>query len=58
MYQREDDKPETVRTRLETMKPPAEILKHYRKAGKLHEVNGMQRVEDVTHDLLQALEGC
>jgi adenylate kinase len=57
LYQRDDDKPETVRTRLETMKPPAEILEHYRKAGKLRDVNGMQPIERVTKDLLQALEG-
>jgi len=56
LYQRDDDKPETVRTRLETMKPPDVILKHYRKAGKLLEVNGMQSVEDVTGDLLKVLE--
>ena len=57
LYQRDDDKPETVRTRLETMKPPLDILKHYRKAGKLRELDGMQSVENVTRDLLQALEG-
>jgi len=57
MYQREDDQPDKVRTRLETMKPPADMLTHYRNAGKLREVDGMQSVERVTEDLLQALEG-
>jgi adenylate kinase len=56
-YQRDDDKPEAVRTRLETMKPPAEMLSHYRMAGKLREIDGMQPVERVTRDLLEALEG-
>jgi adenylate kinase len=58
MYQREDDKPDKVRTRLETMKPPADMLAYYRKARKLREVDGMQSVEHVTQDLLQAVEGC
>lgn len=57
LYQREDDQPDKVRTRLETMKPPAEMLQHYRDAGKLHEVDGMQPVERVTNDLLRVLEG-
>jgi adenylate kinase len=57
MYQRDDDKPEKVRTRLETMKPPAEMLQHYQSQGKLCEVDGMQAVERVTEDLLDCLEG-
>jgi adenylate kinase len=56
-YQRDDDRPEKVRNRLETMKPPADMLDHYRDAGKLREVNGMQSVEQVTKDLLDALDG-
>ena len=55
-YQREDDKPEAVRNRLETMKPPVAMLEHYAKAGKLREVDGMQPVEKVTEDLLRALD--
>ena len=57
LYQREDDKPDKVKTRLETMKPPAEMLTHYRAAGKLREVDGMQSVERVTLALAQALDG-
>jgi adenylate kinase len=56
-YQRDDDKPEKVRNRLQTMKPPADMLDHYRDAGKLREVNGMQSVEQVTKDLLDSLDG-
>ena len=56
-YQRDDDKPESVRTRLETMKPPADMLAHYRMAGRLREVDGMQSIERVTKELLQVLEG-
>lgn len=48
LYQREDDKPETVRSRLEKQKPPAEMIEHYRDQGKLIDINGMQDVDVVT----------
>lgn len=57
LFQREDDKPDKVRTRLDTMKPPADMLAHYRQSKKLCEVDGMQSVERVTADLLDCLEG-
>jgi adenylate kinase family enzyme len=57
VYQREDDQPDKVRTRLQTMKPPADMLDHYRRAGKLREVDGMQAVEKVSRDLADALDG-
>jgi adenylate kinase len=56
LYQREDDRPDKVRTRLETMKPPADMVKHFRDAGKLREVNGMQSVEQVTKDIQGQLD--
>lgn len=56
LYQRPDDRPETVRARLQQQKPPPEMLEHYRKAGKLAEINGLQSVEQVTEDLLNAIE--
>ncbi|MGE5597552.1 MAG: adenylate kinase [Hyphomicrobiales bacterium] len=55
LYQREDDRPEVVRNRLEKQKPPAELIDHYRKAGVLTEVNGEQSLDAVTHDLLEAI---
>jgi adenylate kinase len=57
LYQRDDDKPETVRNRLQGQKPPADLLAHYRDAGKLVDVDGVQAVDKVTRDLLDALEG-
>ena len=57
LYQRDDDKPETVRRRLEVMKPPADMVEHYRKAGKLREIDGMRSVEEVTVDLLREIQG-
>lgn len=56
LYQREDDRPETVRTRLQVQKPPADLVGHYRRKGILREVNGDQPLERVTEDLLQALD--
>lgn len=55
LYQREDDKPETVARRLAGQKPPADLLSFYRERGKLVEINGMQEPEKVTRDLLKAL---
>lgn len=55
LYQRDDDRPETVRTRLQVQKPPADLVEHYRQAGILVEVNGEQPLEAVTQELLQAL---
>jgi adenylate kinase len=55
LYQRDDDKPETVRSRLEQQKPPAEMIEHYRGKGKLADINGSQPVEAVTGALEAAL---
>jgi adenylate kinase len=48
LYQRDDDRPETVRARLEQQKPPVDMIEHYRSQGRLVEVDGSQRVERVT----------
>ena len=44
LYQRDDDKPATVRARLQQQKPPADMLDHYRSQGKLVEIEGFQPV--------------
>jgi adenylate kinase len=51
LYQRDDDKPETVKSRLAQQKPPADMVDHYRQAGKLVDVNGLQTIERVTEDI-------
>lgn len=56
LYQRDDDKPETVRARLENQKPPAEMIRHYLDQGKLVDIDGAQPVEAVTQALSSALE--
>jgi adenylate kinase len=52
---RSDDTPEAMRVRLEVQKPPAELLAHYRKAGKLKDVDGMPEVPVVTAAIMAAL---
>ncbi|HZP56947.1 MAG TPA: adenylate kinase [Dehalococcoidia bacterium] len=52
---RADDTPEAMRTRLEVQKPPAELLDHYRRAGKLREVDGLPPVAEVTEAVERAL---
>jgi adenylate kinase len=56
LYQREDDRPEVVRTRLEKQKPPADLIEHYRKASSLREIDGERSLDDVTASLLEALD--
>lgn len=52
---RADDTPEAIRTRLEVQKPPADLLEHYRRAGKLREVDGLPEISVVTDSILKAL---
>ncbi|HET6615532.1 MAG TPA: adenylate kinase [Dehalococcoidia bacterium] len=52
---RADDTPDAIRTRLEVQKPPAALLEHYRKAGKLKDVDGTPDIETVTAAITRAL---
>jgi adenylate kinase len=56
LYQRDDDKAETVRARLERQKPPEDLLAHYRAQGKLRDIDGARPVESVTSALVDAIE--
>jgi len=56
LYQRDDDKPETVRARLEQQKPPAELVAHYRDQGKLVDIDGTKGVDEVTAAILEKIE--
>jgi len=57
LYQREDDKPEVVRTRLEVnLKNLEPLLDHYRRGGKLLEVDGERPVDEITRDILRLLQ--
>ena len=56
LYQRDDDKPEVVRARLETYdRQTAPLVGYYETQGKLARVNGQQSVEQVTSDLEAAI---
>lgn len=55
LYQREDDRPEVVLSRLEKQKPPAALIEHYRSAGVLKEIDGEQSLDTVTELLLGAI---
>lgn len=54
---RTDDTPEAIAVRLQVQKPPAELLDHYRRAGKLKDVDGLPEIPFVTMAIMQALGG-
>ena len=56
LYQRDDDKADVVRTRLEKQKPPADLIEHYRAAGALREIDGEHSLDEVTALLLEAIK--
>ncbi len=57
LYQRADDNPETVRTRLETYKEQtAPLIDYYQRANVLVEVDGEGEMNAVTERLLAAVE--
>lgn len=56
LYQRDDDKEETVRNRIQVyFAQTMPLIAYYRKAGLLIEIDGAQAIEKVTADLLAAL---
>jgi adenylate kinase len=56
LVQRDDDRPEVVRARLENQVPPMlEVIEHYRRAGVLVAVDGRQPIEAVGADILRAV---
>ncbi len=56
LSQREDDRPDVVRTRLEVnLKEEQPLLEYYRGEGKLSEVDGGLEVEEVNARLLAAM---
>ncbi len=56
LYQRTDDKPETVKERLKVyFAETAPLIDYYTKAGKLAEVDGEGSMEDIEHRIVLAL---
>ena len=57
LYQRDDDKAETVMNRIQVyFTQTAPLISYYRTHGKLVEVDGTQAIDQVTEDLLAALK--
>ncbi len=56
LYQRPDDKPETVKKRLDIyFAETAPLIDHYRRQGKLSEIEGEGSVAEVTQRIVSAL---
>lgn len=57
LYQREDDKPATIRNRLQVFhKTYDDLLRHYQKQGLLREVPGHGDIEAIYAAILKAME--
>jgi adenylate kinase len=57
LYQRDDDKAETVKRRIQVyLNQTSPLVAHYRNQGKLIEIDGAQSIEQVTESLMDALK--
>ncbi|HSW43261.1 MAG TPA: adenylate kinase, partial [Patescibacteria group bacterium] len=57
LIQRDDDRPEVVRARLEKqLSALREVVDHYRAAGLLRSVDGRRPIAAVSNDLLDCIE--
>jgi adenylate kinase len=57
LYQREDDKLETVRHRIEVYnEQTAPLIAHYREMDLLVEIDGTQSIDDVFDEIMQAVK--
>jgi adenylate kinase len=57
LYQRDDDKPETVRSRIQVYQAQTSpLIEYYQKKGLLVEINGDQSLKDVQADLQAAIQ--
>jgi adenylate kinase len=58
LYQRADDRPETIRARLDQqLGALAEVIDHYRASGVLASVDGLQGIDAVAAEIIAALAG-
>jgi len=57
LYQRDDDKAETVKRRIQVyLDQTSPLITYYRDYNKLIEIDGMQTIEQVTQELVSALK--
>lgn len=58
LYQRDDDKPETVKARLRVFhKQTAPLIQYYKDKNILIEVDGSGDIDTVTNELKEAVDG-
>lgn len=58
LYQRDDDKSETVERRIRVyFEQTSPLIEYYRKQGLLAEIDGRQGIDQVTSDLLKSVAG-
>ena len=58
LYQRDDDKEETIRARLEVYKrQTAPLIEYYGKRGILQSVDGVGKIEEIFRRIVEAIEG-
>src|SRR5258707_10559637 len=56
LVQREDDRPEAVRPRIEIyLEKTVPVLDHYRVSGLVSEIDGRGTIEDISRQVLQAV---
>lgn len=56
LRQRDDDRPEVVRARLERQVPPMlEVVDHFERAGIVERLDGTRPIEEVTAEILQRI---
>lgn len=56
LYQREDDRPETVQHRIDVyFAQTSPLIEYFREVGTLVEVDGTQEIDKVTEDILKAV---
>lgn len=57
LYQRDDDKPETVRARLDTYHNQTKpLVEYYQKEGVLHSISGTGQIDEVKQAIVAAVE--
>ena len=57
LYQREDDKPQTVKSRLEVYnKQTAPLIEYYSNKGILYTVDGSQDIKDVYNSIVKVID--
>ena len=58
LYQRDDDKEETVKKRLEVYhSQTAPLIEYYKQQGVYKEINGLQAIDKVYTGVKESLEG-